>query len=402
MRTPEQIATRMAGKYWSTWRSALIHGAAGPFSFALEPPSRAEITQASSEVAAWLALWGQWAAAHPQIDLRSRTVRTSRGAQPLFTHVDAANLDALASITTETAQHWSRAVHRWRQLQRIGSGAPVQRWLKQIMDLADADLTILIAATTWFQAHPRSGLTVRRVPVAGMSTKWLTRNRRLVLACLDTTAGPPAGDDVGSDEIDPVDIPIADLDRLGLRPLPREVDVLLCDPTLRKLVGGVRQLRSPINELAVIPFNPSHLLIVENKESALALHDVPGLIVVHSLGNHLDVLQHLPWVTTAKLWYWGDLDRHGLTLLSRARAQLPDLTSLFMTDRHLQRYQWLSIEESEGRWDAPEPNLIEGERAALEMLLAGDRYRRLEQERLPVEDVEVELDHQLTAVAIST
>jgi uncharacterized protein DUF3322/Wadjet anti plasmid transformation system JetA-like protein len=160
---------------------------------------------------------------------------------------------------------------------------------------AGDDFTTLLAATAWFRAHPRSGLTVRSVPVPGMHTKWLARHRGMVLACLGTPTDStqptePAG------ESDPADIPTGDLDALGLRPLPREVSIVLSDPVLCTVAGGLRQISAPVDELARLPICPDTVLIVENKEPALAWSDTAGLVVIHSLGNHLDVLGSLPWI----------------------------------------------------------------------------------------------------------
>jgi hypothetical protein len=150
-----------------------------------------------------------------------------------------------------------------------------------------------------------------------------------------------------------VDIPAADLDALGLRPLPPEISVVLADPLLRAAVGGLRQITAPVDELAGLQIRPDAVLIVENKEPALAWSDTTGLAIIHSLGNHLDVLARLPWLRHDRCWYWGDLDRH----------------------------------------DQPASTLTMAESSALTALqLAGGKYLRTEQERIPIGDAERALD----------
>ena len=94
-----------------------------------------------------------------------------------------------------------------------------------------------------------------------MGTKWLSRNRRLVLACLSITDEPDADE---SDE----ELEQDDLDALGLKALPVHVNVILADPADRARVGGLRHLSAPLPEVDALPVQPEAVLIVENKESA--------------------------------------------------------------------------------------------------------------------------------------
>jgi hypothetical protein len=264
----------------------------------------------------------------------------------------------------------------------------VQPWLGRIVDLDDYDFATLLAATAWFQAHPRSGLTARSVPVPGMHTKWLARHRSMVLACLGTATDSSQFTESPGDA-DPVDIPADDLDALGLRPLPREISIVLADPVLRAAAGGLRQISAPVDELAELQIHPSAVLIVENKEPALAWSDTAGLAIIHSLGNHLDVLSRLPWIPHDRCWYWGDLDRHGFTLLSRARTMFPQLASLLMAPGDIEAYLPLGVEEGLGRYDQPDSTLTLAEANALAALqLTNGKYLRIEQERIPISDAE--------------
>ena len=176
---------------------------------------------------------------------------------------------------------------------------------------------------------------------------------------------------------------------LGLRPLPREISVVLADPILRTAVGGLRQITAPVDELAGLQIHPDAVLIVENKEPALAWSDTTGLAVIHSLGNHLDVLSRLPWIRPDSCWYWGDLDRHGFTLLSRARTMVPQLASLLMAPGDIETYRSLGVEEDLDRYDQPDSTLTLAEANALAALqLTDGKHLRTEQERIPISDDE--------------
>jgi hypothetical protein len=92
------------------------------------------------------------------------------------------------------------------------------------------------------------------------------------------------------------------------------------------------------------------------------------------LGNHLDVLSHLPWIRHDHCWYWGDLDRHGFTLLSRARSMISRLRSLLMASGAIEAYRPLGVEEDLDRYDQPDSTLTLAEASALAALeLTGEK-----------------------------
>jgi hypothetical protein len=401
MRDPDYALDKAKNRYRSIWRDTLLGADPGVYTVALDAPTAAAITNRPGDVAAWLNRWRQWAVQHPQVTLRPGTIRTRFGEQPICTHLDIPSTTALAGLNPGTAAHWQRARARWGQLRHHQPGPAVRPWLARITDLDDYDFTTLLSATTWFKANPHSGLTVRSVPVPGMHTKWLARHRGMVLACLGTPADPSELTEPAEDT-DPTDIPASQLDALGLRALPPEISVVLADPALRAATGGLRQITAPVNELAGLQVHPAAVLVVENKEPALAWTDTTGLVLIHSLGNHLDVLPRLPWIPPDRCWYWGDLDRHGYTLLSRARTMLPHLTSLLMTPADIDAYRPLGVKEKLDRYDQPRPNLTPAETSALTALQVDEEeYLRIEQERIPLSDAGRALDHARNLVKLN-
>lgn len=396
MRSIDQTVATATGRYKRVWRDALLDQTEQPqrFSFALDPPSAATIVELPADVAAWLTAWRTFGDHHNEITLRQKVIRTTRGQQPVYTHLDVPDLTALACLDADNLRHWHRARDRWARMQPIGAPDTVKPWLTQIVDLAEPDFELLLSAAAWFRATPRSGLTIRRVPVPGMHTKWLARHRRLVIALLGHTVAADSDPDVpvADGGIEMVDLPAGELDALGLRPIPPEADVILADPADRVAAAGLRHIRSPIDELAQLPLQPSCVLVVENKEAALSISDTEGLVIIHSLGNHTDVLTQLPWLPPEHTIYWGDLDRHGFTLLSRAKAAVPHLRSMLMSADTVHRYRHLAVTEALTRYDLPDATLDGDESAALSALLTDGGFLRVEQERIPVEDAEEALE----------
>lgn len=381
MHQPDHVLDKIRARYRKNWRDWLLLGADVAFTFPLAAPSAQVIARDSDTVSQWMRGWRTWSEAHPTARLRGGSRRTIVGTQEVFTHLDLPTVDDLIYLDQGLSDHWLRANARWARLRVLPGGVVEERlrpYLQQIVDLDDADFEILLDATTWFTENPRSGVTVRQVPVPGMHTKWLAHHRRLVLACLNIADQRDGDTDQSDDELGQ-----DNLDPLGLKALPVHVDVILADPADRALVSGVRHLSAPLPEIDALPIHPEIVLIVENKESAYLVPDRPRTVVVHSLGNHLNVLGEISWLNGARHLYWGDLDRAGFTLLSRARVRLPRLVSVLMDQVTLEEHKALAVED-ETRADTPDPTLTDPETAALAALpTEHGTYLRLEQERLP-------------------
>lgn len=109
MRTPDDLMSKINTRYRSVWRNALLDGSPGPYTFSLDPPTAATVTRRPAEVAAWLTQWRNWVIQHQSVSLRSATVRTTFGPQPIFTHLVLADTTGLAAADAETANHWAIA-----------------------------------------------------------------------------------------------------------------------------------------------------------------------------------------------------------------------------------------------------------------------------------------------------
>jgi hypothetical protein len=58
------------------------------------------------------------------------------------------------------------------------------RMFAVLADYSDADWTTLMSLLRWLLANPRSGHTLRTIPVEGLDTKWLDASRRPVVESL--------------------------------------------------------------------------------------------------------------------------------------------------------------------------------------------------------------------------
>jgi hypothetical protein len=271
------------------------------------------------------------------------------------------------------SNRWCVATRRYELFaRRWPAMAPrLSRHFDFLADSADADIECLEVILAWLEVHPRSGLYPRQLPVPGLHTKWLERNRTVIfdmMLCLR-----------------PEDPQESDFFQLcGLRQPPPLMRLRVLDADLRGQLGGLSDISAPIVDLASIPIRPARVYIVENLQTGLAFPDVPGSVVLMRMGYAVDALGLLPWVVGAVCSYWGDIDTHGVAILSRARGYLPELRSILMDERTLLSHRAFWVKEDAQHSAFELPHLHEPEQA-LYRALKEQRWGlniRFEQERI--------------------
>ncbi|MDR0483506.1 MAG: DUF2220 family protein [Cellulomonadaceae bacterium] len=255
--------------------------------------------------------------------------------------------------------------------------------LRAVAALTDADREVLFSALTWLAEHPHlAAFTAKQIRVPGMHTKWLTASRRALIEAL-------TGRDL-SDE---------------LRPPRTVVPFTYLDPAYRATGGRHHDSWTSGDEFD-LPYPPSIVVVVENRECRLDFPEVPGGIAVEGGGNAASaVLGALPWILTAPvLAYWGDLDADGFAILSHLRKACldagRDVHSILMDVGTLHEFADVAAStDRHGSPLTPRPAALEyltdDEQAAYAILAtAGNTpVRRIEQEKLPLERAATALMH---------
>ena len=233
------------------------------------------------------------------------------------------------------------------------------------LGLSEDDFARLCLALQWFHVKPSSGLRARAVPIEGLDTKWIAAHRGLLQRLL----GVP-------------DLGLAEGDRL--------MRVRFLDGALAPAVGLV-DVAVPFGSLDL----PDGLLVivVENKETFLALPQAPGgsgVVLVWGSGYTASALPELPWVRAARrVLYWGDADADGYAILNALRSRLAaegasvPVVSVAMDVETVQRFLHLAVADP-GDATRVLPHLTDDEERARRFLVASG-VKRLEQERVSLE-----------------
>ena len=332
----------------------------------LKPPTERDVL---ADVEATLRWINSWRSAESELPVtvtwgRKQWARVGAQAIPERVRVEGAEQLALvAGASPEWEVMRSRCADLRAALVPLSSStesvvAALQSHAGTIATLPAWDFTVLAGVVRWLAENPVSGRRVRELPIRGIDTKWLGRHRGLVEGLVRAVTGR---------------------DTLGLTAAPRTVRVRALDATLS--IGGLADVTAPVGELSSLSLHPGVVLVTENLETLLALPQLPGVVAVHGSGYAVDRIAELPWATSSRVLYWGDLDSHGFAILNRARAAGLEIESVLMDAATLDMHRDLWVRE-------PQPfvgklaRLSAGESAAFAML-AAEGYPRLEQERIP-------------------
>lgn len=378
MKYPADIKGALARRYESRLPDWLIDASSANVELSLAAPSEKVAIKNVAGVADWVAAW-QRVANHWPVIFEERAWRQSgRQLLPVRIRVESAERIALLAGKEADWQRWQRRIaaivrqaHNKSEEFYCEVIAALMGRRADIRQLANADWDRALAAATWVVRNPDSGLRVRALPVAGMDTKWVERHLwviTLVTSLLRSGLDLPGGSN------------------LGLAPLHDPTfDFVFTDPAQRP--GGLRALALPRSTLQTMAPPRGVLVLCENKQTAMAVGDRPGVTVIHSAGQRAAKLADIPWFLDLPVVYWGDLDTYGFQILAGLRRIHPRITTALMDAETLAQFSELWVPEPKSARPGFEQALLADERAVLAQLRAsapefGGNAIRLEQERI--------------------
>jgi hypothetical protein len=372
MKTPDQVLLEVATRLASSWCDDVVDGVGRwPQRFALGAPSSTAVDDAFSAVTKWAHGWHDWASAH-NVALIEESRRIRGIEQKLPTHLQVPDIEMAASLV---GQDWVRRIIRARarhatlseQFPTIGAA----RALRLADSVTDADFALALGAARWFASTPESQwrvLTPRQVPIPGLHAKWLGSNSHLVRT-------------------------LASLDDLSMVTRPTRVYWTYLDPDYRRTGQRVHDSLT-LGDSVPLPYEPSVVLIVENKDSAVLFPQMPGCIVVEGNGNaSTGLMPQVPWIKAAEtLIYWGDIDQKGFEIVDGLRSQMCQLRTILMDRSTYDAYKEFGTQfEPNGKPvkllpRKPLVHLTASEREVYDNLSDPKwaNHRRFEQERVPL------------------
>lgn len=357
------------------------------FALGLRPPTEAQVLADRAAVLTWVGDWRAVDGAHGVVVDWEHRAWSRVGGQTVPVRLRLADPAALARFAGgEAATAWRSLAERARQLRErflrggerddsgdhdLGDGLAqaLRRHRAAIAGLDEAGFAQVLEAAAWLAAHPGGRMRPRQMPLRGVDSKWFARHRSLVSALHTVLTGGRV-----LDILDPED-------RVRIRIL--DAGVVAGQESGSGALGGLRDLASPVDEVARLPLRPRLVLVSENLESMLALPGWDGVVAVHGSGYAVSVLQRIDWLRNVPILYWGDLDSHGFAILHRLRTHLPQVTSVLMDEQTLVDHRDLWVREEKPHRGGFDTLTGQEARALTRVRAEGDV--RLEQERIPWE-----------------
>jgi hypothetical protein len=372
MRTPEELRRRLLSRWQNQRRSWLLGESEWPLALSTEPPTEAKLLGDWPRFDAWLSQWREVSLGDESTVRYEARAWPRVGEQQVPCAWQFATPEAVASELGQSAR-WSQAKQRFGMLAGWKDDAAwrteLSRHFDLLADLEQADFERLCRVVAWLWRHPSSGLYPRQLPIPGIDSKWIESRRAVAAAWVSVLLAGAASTDFYA--------------ITGLRAAPDRLRMRLLDPALRAAMGGLSDIEAPADEFIELNVSVRQVLIVENLVTGLACEDLPGTLVFMRRGYAVEALARLPWLARLRVFYWGDIDTHGLAILSRLRAYLPQAQSLLMDEQTL-----LAFKALWGREDKPHAALelaclTEHEQRLYRALHDGEyQHVRLEQERI--------------------
>lgn len=363
MRMPKDLQAH-ADKYLRNhFAEALAEPDSLHLAWPLHPPTATAAASDISTTQDFIRAWQRWPHQDEVIYKTRNWSRTGLGNNDVPTRVALTGAERIATAAG-LEREYSTAQQRAQDIAAVFPDAPdfthaVHRSYNQWKDLSAYDLRCLGPCLTWLRANPNSGEWERAVPVEGVDGKWIGNHRRLLL----TLIAPFGITDLGLRRNDT---------RLRLRYLNH--------------APALSDIEIPLADAAeLFPDTPPRVLIVENKQTFLALPTLadacPPTIALLGSGTAAHQLHALNWLHQADITYWGDLDAAGFAILNAVRAHFPHTTSLLMDTATVTAFQQLAVPDP-GDGSATLTHLTTEEQRAYRLLFTEGRLR-IEQERIP-------------------
>lgn len=220
-----------------------------------------------------------------------------------------------------------RYLHLFQHI--VATQPALRSWLiKYPLRVLEQDWTRLLAIITWLQLNPRPDIYLRQIDLPDINSKFIEQHRGILTELLDLTLSPEA--------IDPMARGILQFNRrFGFCDKPQRIRY--------RFSGLDREIDS--DEFASLNLLVTTVFVIENEISFLTFSEPAGSMVIFGRGYGFDMLSSARWLGHKTLYYWGDIDTHGMAILNQFRQLFRHTQSFLMDETTLLAHRSSWVEE---------------------------------------------------------
>lgn len=182
----------------------------------------------------------------------------------------------------------------------------------------------------YFKTSPKPNLYIRDLPIS-VHTKFIENNKAVIKELLDILI---------SEHINREGKEFEKRFHLKSKEFPIRFKVL--DKAIsQKYFSGIDHFAIPLSQFETINLPLEQVLVVENKTTLYTTLTLPNMhrtIAIFGSGYSVYNLKNVEWLSTVKLFYWGDIDVQGFKILSQFSPYFPHTQSLLMDEMTFEQF----------------------------------------------------------------
>ena len=231
----------------------------------------------------------------------------------------------------------------------------------------------LIKVCRYFINHPQPDLYIRELPIA-VHTKFVEQNKKVLRSLLEELLPAAQLESVEAGQN------YAFEKRFSLKYPESLIRLRILDPDIQKKYGfQTADMSVVISDFNRLQLGTPRCFITENMLPFLTLPPLTNSIAILGEGYALSRLRNAAWLLQCPIFYWGDMDIDGFTMLSQMRSHFPQTQSVMMNPQTYERFQSFAVKVDVRNAEAIAH--LTPEEQALYTCLA-QQQQRLEQERI--------------------
>ncbi|HMZ60753.1 MAG TPA: DUF2220 family protein, partial [Leptospiraceae bacterium] len=241
----------------------------------------------------------------------------------------------------------------------------------------------IISVCRYFKLNPKPNLYLRQLQTENTDTKFIEENSSLLISFLDRVL-PSSSVNAESKDFSERDF---------LKTSPRLIRFRFLDenPSIA-FPAEIRDITLTLSDFSDLEFKERYFIITENLANFLSFPQLKNTVIIFGKGYSAVNMKKVSFLKNKEIYYWGDIDLHGLEILSKYREIFPQTESFLMDRETFETFSEYAVFEKYERKISTD-HLTEEERELADNLRNRQESNRLEQEKIPYSYLEEKINH---------